>query len=227
MTRPFFHHVIPGPWRSASTGGYTPDMGSHLPAFKYIVAAALASVGFSSLSLAQGASEGPAPEAVATEPAEREADLLRQLREAETPEAAAMIEAELVGLWSQSGSAAVDLLLRRGQDALAAGTPDVAVEHFTATIDHAPDFAEAYAGRAAAYYLTNRVGPALDDLRQALALEPQHIGAMQGFGVILEELGRDGDALEIFRRIADMDPQDAEAQAAVDRLALALEGRTL
>ncbi|WP_440227336.1 hypothetical protein, partial [Escherichia coli] len=90
------------------------------------------------------------------------------------------VETELSNLWSQSGSPAVDLLLRRGQDALEAGAPEVAVEHFTAAIDHAPAFAEGYAGRAAAYYLTGRVGPAIDDLRAALVLEPRHIAALQG-----------------------------------------------
>ena len=40
-------------------------------------------------------------------------------------------------------------------------------------------------GRAAAYYLTARAGPALDDLRQALVLNPHHWEAMQGFAVML------------------------------------------
>jgi tetratricopeptide (TPR) repeat protein len=171
--------------------------------------------------------EAESPDAAAARRTERQADLLRQLAEAENPYAASLIETELAALWSQSGSAAVDLLLRRGQDALEAGDPEAAIEHFTAAIDHAPDFAEAHAGRAAAYYLTNRVGPAIDDLRQTLVLEPDHIIALQGFGVILEELGRPEDALEIFRRVADMDPQDVEAAEAVARLAASLEGRAL
>ena len=188
-------------------------MGSLALAFKQFVAAALAGVWFS------------AP--LAAQDADREADLLAQLAEAETPEAAALIEGEIRGLWSRSGSAAIDLLVRRGQDALGAGAPEVAIEHFTAAVDHDPAFAEARAGRAAAYYLTGRIGPALDDLRSALVLNPNHFEALKGFAVLLEELDRPGDALEVWRRVADMNPQDAQAAEASERLALSLEGRAL
>ena len=190
-------------------------MGSRSPAFKPIVAALLAAVWFS------------APAAAQQSRAEREADLLAQLAGAEDPHAASLIESELKGLWSRSGSAAVDLLRDRGQDALEAGSPEIAIEHFTAAIDHAPDHAEAYVGRAAAYYLTNRAGPAIDDLREALVLNPHHWEAMMGFAVLLEEVGREEGALEVWRRVNDMHPQNPEAQASVDRLGILLGGRTL
>lgn len=231
-------------------------MGPRPPAFKPILAAALAAVWFSAPAPAQEPMPGlplppggegiapdpfqgpgaaplpePAPDAPAARPRqtpeEREADLLRQLAQAPDPHAAALIESELRALWSRSGSAAVDLLWKRGHDALEAGDPQGAIDHLTAAIDHAPAFAEAYAARAAAYYLTNRTGPALDDLRQALALNPHHLEALQGFAVILEELGREEDALELWRKVHDMHPRNAEAEAAVNRLEIALGGRIL
>lgn len=173
--------------------------------------------------------EAPPPPAAVTRrtDAEREADLLRQLAEAGNPHAAMLIESELKGLWSRSGSAAVDLLWRRGRDALQAGAPDQAIEHFTAAIDWAPGFAEAYVARAGAYYLTNRAGPAIDDLRQALVLNPAHWEALGGFAVLLEEMGREADALEVWAQVHEMHPQNPEAKASVDRLRLLLEGRTL
>ncbi len=189
-------------------------MGLRAATFKPLAVAALATVWFS------------APAAAVAED-DREADLLQQLAEAETPEAASRIDAELTALWSRSGSAAIDLLLKRGQDALEAGNPDAAIEHLTAAIDYDPSFAEAHAQRAAAYYLTNRIGPAIDDLREALVLNPENIGALQGFAVILEELGREEDALELWRRVTDMNPQDVDSSAAVGRLTLTLEGRAL
>ncbi len=213
-------------------------MGSRPQCFKPIVAALLAAVGFSAPLLAQELpvpegllpsvpEELPPPADTGQRPEEREADLLRQLAEATDPHAASLIETELRGLWSRSGSAAVDLLWRRGMDALEAGAPDEAIEHLTAAIDWAPDFAEAYVARAGAYYLTNRAGPALDDLRQALALNPRHWEALGGFAVLLEEMGREEDALEVWTQVHDMHPQNPEAQASVDRLRLQLEGRAL
>ena len=203
-------------------------MGPRPFTFQPIVAAFLAAVWFSAPAAAQQQS---APEVTPVQarqtPEEREADLLQQLAEAEDPQAAALIETELRGLWSRSGSAAVDLLWKRGQDALEGGDPEAAIEHFTAAIDHAPAFAEAYVGRAAAYYLTNRSGPAIDDLREALVLNPHHWEAMMGFAVLLEEVGREEGALEVWRRVNDMHPQNPEAQASVDRLGILLGGRTL
>ncbi|WP_210527899.1 tetratricopeptide repeat protein [Rubellimicrobium arenae] len=190
-------------------------MGSRPFLIKSTVTALLAAVWFS------------APLAAQTSGGEREADLLRQLSEAETPDAAHLIEGELKGLWSRSGSAAIDLLFQRGQDALAAGQPDIAIEHFTAAIDHDPDFAAAYVGRASAYYLTSHAGPAIDDLRQALVLNPSDWEALQGFATILEEVDRPADALEVWRRVHDLNPQNPEAAAAVTRLQTQLEGEAL
>lgn len=202
-------------------------MGPSPLAIKPTVAALLAAVWFSApLAAQQPAPDAPAA-AVRQSVEEREADLLRQLAEASDPRAASLVEAELKGLWSRSGSAAVDLLWRRGQDALEAGDPEAAVEHFTAAIDWAPGFAEAYVGRAAAYYLTGRAGPAIDDLRQALVLNPYQWEALQGFAVLLEEMGREADALELWGRVHEMHPQNPEAKASMDRLRLLLEGRTL
>lgn len=190
-------------------------MGSRPPAFKSVVAAFLAAL-LLATPLAAQQTDG-----------EREADLLRQLAEAGDPQAALMIEGELRGMWSRSGSAAIDLLLRRGRDAIEAGAPEEAVEHFTAAIDWDPEFAEAYVGRAQAYYLTNHVGPAIDDLRQALLLNPNQWEALMGFAAVLEEVGLEEDALELWHRVHDMHPQNPEASAAVDRLELQLQGRTL
>lgn len=191
-------------------------MGFPVPARKSIVAALAAAWWFST----------PVP-VVAQDDDAREADLLRQLREAETPYAAGLVASELGGLWSRSGSPSIDLLVKRGQDALEAGDALAAIEHFTAAIDHGPGFAGGYAGRAAALYVTGRLGPAIDDLRQALLLNPNDFESLTGFAVILEELGRPADALEVWRRVADMNPQDEAAAQAAERLELLTEGQAL
>lgn len=137
------------------------------------------------------------------------------------------IEGQIVAKWEQSGSAAMDLLLRRGKEALEGGAPEVAIDHFSALVDHAPDFAEGYHGRATSYYLLGMVGPALDDLRQTLVLNPRHFGAMRGVGAILEGLERPEQALEAYRAFLDLNPASADVLEAVERLELQLEGQAL
>ena len=182
--------------------------------FKYTVAAFVLAVGFSSPLAAQDA------------PPSREEQLFAELQEAD-PSQVARLEEEIRLIWSRSGSPAMDLLLRRGEDALDEGEFDVAVEHLTALIDHAPDFAEAYHARATAYYQQGEIGPALDDLRQTLVLNPRHFGAMFGFGAILQELGRPEDALEVFRQVEQISPNSPDLQLVIDALETQLEGRAL
>ena len=152
--------------------------------------------------------------------------LFDQLQEAE-PQDVERIESQIITEWSKSGSAAMDLLLRRGEEALEEGAFDVAADHFTALVDHAPEFAEGYHGRATAYYNLGLYGPAIDDLRQALVLEPRHFGAMIGVAVILEDLERPRDALEVWQRVAALMPGDAEVSSVIERLNVQLTGETL
>ncbi|MDP5086150.1 MAG: tetratricopeptide repeat protein [Yoonia sp.] len=186
-------------------------MGTQTHRFKCIVTALLLTVGF---SLPADAQETPLD------------DLYQELAEADEA-TYARVERRIISEWEKSGSAAMDLLLRRGKDALDDGQPEVAVEHFTALVDHAPDFAEGYYGRASSYYLLGLTGPALDDIRQVLALNPRHFEAMRGLAVIMEELQRPEDALELYRMILEINPNSAETLGSVERLQLQLEGQAL
>ena len=152
--------------------------------------------------------------------------LFDRLAEA-SPEETGQIQGQIAAQWSRSGSAAMDLLLRRGEDAMEAGEPDLAIQHFSALIDHAPDFAEGYNGRATALYLAGQIGPALADIRRALALNPRHFGAMSGLAVILEELDRPEEALAVYRGILDLAPNAEGVGDAVDRLSVKLDGLAL
>ncbi|MFT5743830.1 MAG: tetratricopeptide (TPR) repeat protein [Paracoccaceae bacterium] len=137
------------------------------------------------------------------------------------------IEDRIFEEWGKSGSPAMDLLLKRGQDAIAAGEPDAALEHFTALIDHAPDFATAYNARALAFHALGMYGPAIDDLRQAIVLNPRHFGALRGFGILLEEIGREDDALEVYRLVQALHPMATEVAEAIARLESKYEGQAL
>lgn len=137
------------------------------------------------------------------------------------------IEDKIWREWSKSGSPAMDLLLRRGREALEAGDYTTAIEHLTALTDHAPDFAQGYHLRATAYYNVDKYGPALSDLERALALEPRHFGAMAGTAVIFEELGLKKEALELYYALRDVHPNRENLSASIERLEKATAGRSL
>ncbi len=141
--------------------------------------------------------------------------------------AAGQIEQEIWIEWSKSGSAAMDVLLERGRVAMAAGNMDLAVEHFTALIDHAPAFAEGWNARATAYYQQGKIGPSMADIAKTLQLNPRHFGALSGFALILEELDRKDQALEVWKAVQAIHPHAAGVAEAIDRLNAGLEGRSL
>ncbi|SMH54939.1 tetratricopeptide repeat protein [Maritimibacter sp. HL-12] len=129
--------------------------------------------------------------------------------------------------WSQSGSAAMDLLLERGREAIGEGEHATAIEHLTALVENAPDFAEGWNARATAYFHVDRYGPALADIARALTLEPRHFAALAGLGRIFEETGDIEGALEAYRRAAAIHPRRPDLREAVERLEAELQGKSV
>ena len=129
--------------------------------------------------------------------------------------------------WSKSGSAAMDLLLQRGRDALEEGEIETALQHLRALTDHAPDFAEGWNTRATAHFRAERYGLAIEDISRALALEPRHFGAMIGLATILREVGREEEALAVLRRVHALNPHRDNVTEGIERLSQRLDGETL
>lgn len=144
-----------------------------------------------------------------------------------TPADAKGLEREIKLEWRKTGSAAMDLLLKRGREAVERGEFDVAVEHLTALTDHSPDVAEGFHLRARAYFQLDQIGPALADLESALALDPRHYEAAHGLAVVLEELDRPQQAYAAYRLVLSIHPHYDPAAEAVTRLKTGVEGLKL
>ena len=153
-------------------------------------------------------------------------ELFTRLKTAEEQEAG-RIETEIWIEWSKSGSPAMDLLLQRGRDAMELGDTIQAIEHFSAIIDHTPEFAEAWNARATAYYMAGEFGPSVADIAHVLQLNPRHFGALSGLAMILEESGKPERALEVYRAALAIHPKMAGAIEAVERLETQEEGQEL
>ena len=164
-------------------------------------------------------SENNAPtETVAPDPSQSRIDaMLAELRSAEPAEATRLTR-EIERLWGQSGSTALDMLLRRGREAMKEQDLDVAIEHLTAVTDHAPGFAEGWHARATAYYMKGRYGPALDDLQKALILNPSNYNAIFGLGVMFQEFGDLRRAERAFEQVLALHPNHENATKARERL---------
>ena len=153
-------------------------------------------------------------------------ELFATLQEADEREAQ-KIASEIELEFSKSGSATMDLLLKRGRDAFEAGNTKAAIEHLTALTDHAPDFAEGFYYRALAYLQVEMIGPSFADIEQTLTLNPRHFGAIELLGFLLEDMNRPNMAQEAYERVLAIHPHHKDVTAALERLAPQISGQDL
>ena len=128
------------------------------------------------------------------------------------------IEGEITRIWSRSGSDAMDLLLRRGNEALEAEDYGAALEHFTALTDHAPDFAEGWNARATTFFLMGEYALSIADVERVLALNPRHFGALAGLASMFEAMGETELALKALRAVQELNPNRPNINDAAERL---------
>ena len=130
-------------------------------------------------------------------------------------------------LWSQSGSATIDLLLKRGRKAMTAGHYEAALAHLSRAVAFAPNFAEGWNTRATVYFLNDELGRSLADIQRTLALEPRHFGALSGLGLIMERINEPAKALEAYRAALAIYPEMEAPKGGVERLSLEVEGQPI
>jgi tetratricopeptide (TPR) repeat protein len=136
----------------------------------------------------------------------------------------AIAEEALWAVWSRSGDARVDDLLKRGISEMNSEHFAEATATFTRVIELKPDFAEGWNKRATAYYLAGEYRRSLADCDEVIKRNPSHFGALSGYGQIYLQLDQPEKALEYFRRALAVNPNLDGVQAAIDRLE-ALEAR--
>ena len=119
-------------------------------------------------------------------------------------------------LWSRSGDAHVDSLLQGGIRDMNQGRMAQAVETFTRVIERKPDFAEGWNKRATAYYLMDDLDQSLKDCDEVIKRNPNHFGALSGYGLIYIKRGELERALEYFERALAIDPNLRGVEESID-----------
>src|SRR5882672_9268404 len=136
----------------------------------------------------------------------------------------AIAEEALWAVWSRSGDERIDGLLRRGISEMSSERLSEAAATFTRVIELKPEFAEGWNKRATVYYLAGEYRRSLADCDEVIKRNPQHFGALSGYGQIYLKLDQPEKALEYFRRALAVNPNLDTLQALIDGLE-ALEAR--
>jgi tetratricopeptide (TPR) repeat protein len=153
--------------------------------------------------------------------------LFGALKAAPDAESAKAVETRILALWQASGSDTADLLMGRVKQAVERKDLDLALQLLDGIVEIRPAFVEGWNRRATLNFLKKDFGAALEDLRQVLAREPRHFGALVGLGMILQELGEDKMALTALRRALEVHPHLPRVGEQVKALEEKVEGRAI
>jgi tetratricopeptide (TPR) repeat protein len=137
------------------------------------------------------------------------------------------IEERIWMLWTASHSDTANLLMTRVKTAIEAKDLELAIKLLDAIVKVKPDYVEAWNRRATIYYMKKDYGHSLADIRQVLKREPRHFGALAGFGLILQDIGDDKQALEVYRRALSLYPRMERIPDLVKTLQEKVEGRAI
>lgn len=151
--------------------------------------------------------------------------LFERLAEAGTPAEAGVIEEQIWAAWARTGSATLDVLIERADAAEAAGDKALALRFVTEVSELAPDYAGAFYRRSILRYEAEDKAGAIADVEETLKREPRHFGALAGLALIYEDMGREKDALDCYRRALAIHPWLDSARQGVRRLEPKVEGQ--
>jgi tetratricopeptide (TPR) repeat protein len=214
-------------------------MGSSSPSRFVIAVLALAAWGLPAAAPAQEArppnaepAQPPAPPTKMPRPQRGDRTqnldfLFGALKAAPDAETGKAIEERIWALWFVSGSDTADLLMTRVKSAFDSKELDLPIQLLDAVVEIKPDYVEAWNRRATIYFMRKDYGRALADIRQVLAREPRHFGALSGLGLIMQEFGEEKRALEIFRRALAVHPHIEKIPEIVKTLTEKVEGRDI
>ena len=159
---------------------------------------------------------------------QQEQDALNELfdilsRESD-PKKAQRTSRQIVQKLTDSGSASINLLMERASEAMGKNSNSVALDILDQVVTLAPDYAEGWNRRATLYFTMKDFSRSIADVERVLELEPRHYGALSGLAAMLQALGREKRALEVWYKVLEVYPANEQAQSAVIKLEEKLAG---
>ena len=137
------------------------------------------------------------------------------------------IEERIWAVWTVSRSDTANLLMTRVKTAIEAKDLDLAIKLLDSIVKVKSDYVEAWNRRATIYYMKKDYGRALADIREVLKREPRHFGALAGLGLIMQDVGDNKHALEVYRRALELYPRMERIPDLVKTLQEKVEGRNI
>jgi tetratricopeptide (TPR) repeat protein len=122
------------------------------------------------------------------------------------PPTRAVAEHAIWQVWGRSGDQHADQLYEVGVEQMQRGLLRSAVRTFSQIIDLRPEFTEAWNKRATVYFLLEEDDSSIADCDEVLKRNPQHFGALSGYGQLMLRNGDPELALQYFERGLTVNP---------------------
>jgi tetratricopeptide (TPR) repeat protein len=143
--------------------------------------------------------------------------LFKQLRDQDDL-VRALTENSIWRVWSRSGDTKVDGLFAVGVEQMNHGQAQAAIGTFTEIIRLKPEFAEGWNKRATIYFLIGDYDSSLHDCDEVVKRNPQHWGALSGYGQIYVQLDKPEQALVYFQRALAVNPNLQQVEQTIEQL---------
>lgn len=132
------------------------------------------------------------------------------------------IEREIWQIWGLPDNRLASVPFAQGIIRMSQHDLEGARAMFDETIKVAPGFAEAWNKRATVAFYLGDLDASVRDIRETVALEPRHFGALSGLAMIQEQLGNAEAALDVLNQVKEIYPGmpglDARMQALRDAI---------
>jgi tetratricopeptide (TPR) repeat protein len=145
-------------------------------------------------------------------------DLFERLVRTKDESEAKGITASIQRRWLRSGSDTADVLMSRAMQAVEAKDQALAIEILDRVVVLQPEWAEGWNKRATVFFMLGDVTRSMADIRETLAREPRHYGALAGLGIILQSNGDRKAAYDVFRKALALNPFLNDVKQQVQRL---------
>ncbi|MDB5643677.1 MAG: uncharacterized protein JWN07_2994 [Hyphomicrobiales bacterium] len=172
----------------------------------------------------------PDQQAQAAQPAGRQKildDLFDRLSKTSDAAESQGIAGAIQRVWMRSGSDTADIVMDRAGTLIRQKDWKLAEDMLSRLVDIEPQWAEAWNRRATVRFFQQDTSGAMEDLAHVLQLEPRHFTALVGLGAILERSEKNAQALRVFRRVLEINPQLDEIRKKVEKLSIDVEGREI
>lgn len=153
--------------------------------------------------------------------------LFVKLAAEEEAEQSELIAEEIWAIWMRSGSATINLTLRRASDAQGRGDVARARRMFDHVTELQPDYAEGWARSGRLAITEQNHDRALAELTKALIIEPRHFYALWSMATVLDQLERYEDALAVYNEVHKLYPALEPVAKRREALMSAVEGDVL